>query len=195
MDIVEILIISDTHIPNRAKALPEWFYERLKGKHILFHLGDFTSKHVFDEIDELCNKYNVKFYGVMGNVDDFELDKYVCVDVLNIKICGTHGNQIYPRGDLNLLDKLGKSMGANIFLHGHTHKLSIDLYNKTLFINPGSLTAAGGGSFKPQNETAAEIKLTKDGGILNIEVNNLIDGEAIYVGKYGVDKGKIFKQI
>lgn len=54
----------------------------------------------------------------------------------------THGHQIVPWSDMELLCNLGRSVSADIIISGHTHKLSTNIHNNLCLINPGSVTGA-----------------------------------------------------
>jgi hypothetical protein len=62
---VEIAIISDTHLPRGARALPEACRERLQTADLIIHAGDFVTLEVLQELRELG-----PVVGVHGNVDN-----------------------------------------------------------------------------------------------------------------------------
>jgi len=151
-----ILCIGDSHIPNRAKNLPEQIYNKLdelsEGELFDYTLftGDLIEFPGF--IEYLDSKTKLKMFSVMGNMDyhygNREAPIYQSIDIKfedNDKmIVGlTHGAQISPRGDNKQLEKLGIKRNYNILISGHTHKEEIALTeNGILLINPGSVTGA-----------------------------------------------------
>ncbi|MFX1396053.1 MAG: YfcE family phosphodiesterase [Promethearchaeota archaeon] len=151
-----ILILGDSHIPRRAKSIPE----KLKIKilslsedrnfdHILF-TGDLIKAPKL--IEFLMSRSNQGVYTVLGNMDYYEgkrdLPVYLEIKLdfpenKNLVIGLTHGANIKPRGDKSQLESLAQSKGCNILVSGHTHKEEIFLSPKgILLINPGSCTGA-----------------------------------------------------
>jgi uncharacterized protein len=62
---VEIAIISDTHLPRGARALPEACVERLRAADLIIHAGDFVTLEVLEELRAIG-----PVVGVQGNVDN-----------------------------------------------------------------------------------------------------------------------------
>ena len=48
------------------------------------------------------------------------------------------------RGNIKQLYEVVASVEADIAVHGHTHKSAVDLYRDRLFLNPGTISGAGG---------------------------------------------------
>lgn len=153
---VRILCIGDSHIPIRAKNLPEQIYKQI---------NESTQNQLYDEIfftgdvvnfPELLNFLKLKtksnLFRVLGNMDYYYGDRdspnYQKLDFLhesNVKmtIGLTHGAQIKPRGDHDQLERLAIDKKYNILVSGHTHKEEVYLTKKgILLINPGSVTGA-----------------------------------------------------
>ena len=153
---VRILCIGDSHIPNRAKDLPEKIYDKLDNltKVDLFDFTFFTGDVIkFPKLlDSLNLKTKKKLYIVMGNMDYYYGNRnapiYQKLDVIfedkdKMTLGLTHGSQIRPRGDHSQLENLAIEKKYNIIVSGHTHKEEIFLTEKgILLINPGSVTGA-----------------------------------------------------
>jgi len=153
---VRILCIGDSHIPNRAKDLPEKIYNKLDNltKDGLFDFTFFTGDVIkFPKLlDSLNLKTKKKLYIVMGNMDYYYDNRnapiYQKLDVIfedkdKMTLGLTHGSQIRPRGDHSQLENLAIEKKYNIIVSGHTHKEEIFLTDKgILLINPGSVTGA-----------------------------------------------------
>ena len=153
---VRILCIGDSHIPNRAKDLPEKIYDKLDNltKVDLFDFTFFTGDVIkFPKLlDSLNLKTKKKLYIVMGNMDYYYGNRnapiYQKLDVIfedkdKMTLGLTHGAQIRPRGDHSQLEHLAIEKKYNIIVSGHTHKEEIFLTDKgILLINPGSVTGA-----------------------------------------------------
>lgn len=153
---VRILCIGDSHIPNRAKELPEKIYDKLDGltKEKLFDFTFFTGDVVkFPKLLDFLNlKTKSNFYIVMGNMDYHYGNRIAPIyqkleiffeDKDKLTLVLTHGAQISPRGDHDQLEDLAIEKDCNIIVSGHTHKEEIFLTKKgILLINPGSVTGA-----------------------------------------------------
>ena len=153
---VRILCIGDSHIPNRAKELPEKICDKLDNltKKGLFDFTFFTGDVIkFPKLlDSLNLKTKKKLYIVMGNMDYYYGNRnapiYQKLDIIfedkdKMTLGLTHGTQIRPRGDHSQLENLAIEKKYNIIVSGHTHKEEIFLTDKgILLINPGSVTGA-----------------------------------------------------
>lgn len=153
---VRILCIGDSHIPNRAKDLPEQIYEKLNelSREQLFDYTFFTGDIInFPDLLEYLNKKTkINSFVVMGNMDYYYGNKdapiYQNIEITfkdkdQIIVGLTHGAQINPRGDHTQLENLAIEKNYHIIVSGHTHKEEIYLSNKSrLLLNPGSVTGA-----------------------------------------------------
>lgn len=153
---VRILCIGDSHIPNRAKDLPEQIYEKLNelSREQLFDYTFFTGDIInFPHLLEYLNKKTkINSFVVMGNMDYYYGNKdapiYQNIEITfkdkdQIIVGLTHGAQINPRGDHTQLENLAIEKNYHIIVSGHTHKEEIYLSNKSrLLLNPGSVTGA-----------------------------------------------------
>ncbi len=153
---VRILCIGDSHIPNRAKKLPEQIHNQIinltKEEPFDFTLftGDIIKYPKLLDFLDLQTKRDLLI--VLGNMDYYYGNKDYPVyreleipfeDNDKIIIGLTHGSQIQPRGDHGQLEDLAIRKNNNIIVSGHTHKEEIFLTKKgVLLINPGSVTGA-----------------------------------------------------
>ncbi len=153
---VRILCIGDSHVPIRAKDLPEQIYNKINEltgttlfDYTLF-TGDVINFPKF--LDFLNQKTKRTLFKVIGNMDYYygnrdspifqKLDIFF-EDKEKLIIGLTHGSQIKPRGDHSQLKNLAIKKDYNILVSGHTHKEEVFLTNKgILLINPGSVTGA-----------------------------------------------------
>lgn len=174
---MKILIIGDFHIPERASEIPDWILKKIeeeKNFDLILCTGDLTDKEI---IRKLQNFGKVKC--VQGNMDYENFPEMEIISAGNLKILLLHGSGIHPRGDLNQLEELRKKFGADIVVHGHTHKMSLDFLDKEktkLALNPGTATGVWGGSSDSTSQTFIillvdksdiEIKFFEDGKLKN----------------------------
>ncbi len=153
---MKILVLGDSHIPLRSKALPDKFMRLLKTQKFNFTLftGDFTSKEVFNTLKRYC-----KIYATLGNMDNIDLPKELIINAHGFKIGLIHGHKIKPRGDIGKLTKYAKEKDVDILVSGHTHTPSATLNEDKLLLNPGSITGVWGGKSKNRNPTFGIIHL------------------------------------
>ncbi|NPA63152.1 MAG: metallophosphoesterase [Methanococci archaeon] len=128
-------IISDTHIYDRAMELPKIVFDEFSNVDLIIHCGDITDKDVLEWLGDIADVVAVK-----GNMDYLNLPKQEILDVNDIKIGIIHGDEIFPRGDRLKLRLLGKEMGVDVLISGHTHTPFIDDCKDILLLNPGSPT-------------------------------------------------------
>ena len=66
---MKLLLISDTHLPVRAKKLPEPVWEAVDEADVVIHAGDWVSVDLLDELTERAKR----LIGCWGNNDGPEL--------------------------------------------------------------------------------------------------------------------------
>ena len=62
---VDLAIVSDSHVPDRATAIPKPFRERMRAADRVVHAGDFESGETLAAVRELAGDLTA----VRGNVD------------------------------------------------------------------------------------------------------------------------------
>ena len=136
---MKIIVLSDTHIPARAKDIPEEVYAQIKGADLLIHAGDITSLEFFKKLSKL--KKEIK--AVQGNMDEPALKDILPAKQL-IKIAGFSIGIIHgwgsPFGLIEAAEKEFQKEKPNMIIFGHSHKPFNEHRGKTLFFNPGSPT-------------------------------------------------------
>ncbi len=147
---MKIVLIGDFHIPARREKIPDWILNVLKDENpnLILCTGDLESEAILNKLKEIS-----KTVCVRGNMDWLDLPEHETIDVGGIRIGLIHGTGIYPRGDIHQLDEYADRMGANILVHGHTHRLDVLLYNNRLFLNPGTATGSWGGATSGEPES------------------------------------------
>ena len=155
---IEIAVISDSHVLDRADQIPEKFWDKIESADIVVHAGDFAREETFNALEH----YSTEFYGVKGNCDFFESDdmsESKTFEAEGLKFGVYHGTGITPRGHKPTLEKIAQEdLECDILIHGHSHQDDIYL-GDNLLLNPGSCTGVGGGSARPSNPTMIEISI------------------------------------
>lgn len=150
-------LISDTHIPVRAKYIPKMVFKIFENVDFIVHAGDLVELAVIDELEQLA-----PVLAVHGNMDSPEvsgaLPKLNSLKISDWKIGVMHDpSTLLGMGKMR---EIVKKNGFNVLVYGHTHNSSIRWEGKTLYINPGSPTNPLP-SFK-NRASVAVLKVTKD---------------------------------
>ena len=160
-----IAVLSDTHVGDRAKALPLPLLEKLREirPELILHAGDITSPEVLETLEEIAPTVAVR-----GNVDHLNLPEEETIEVKGLRIGLIHGHQILSL-NAQFLTLKALDMGVDFLVFGHTHRFYFDsfsLYGKRVYLlNPGSPTfprwdEPGFAVIKPGEEPAVKrIKL------------------------------------
>jgi putative phosphoesterase len=150
-------LISDTHVPVRAKEIPKEVFKAFDNADYIVHAGDLVRLHVIDQLEQLA-----PVLVVYGNMDGPEirgkLAKMNSFKVFDWKI-GVMHNPGALFG-LRKMREIAAENGFDVFVHGHTHSAAVRWERSTLYINPGSPT----NPIPPflTKPTVALLKITKD---------------------------------
>jgi vacuolar protein sorting-associated protein 29 len=200
-----VLVVGDMFIPYRCSDIPEQFKNILipnKIQHVL-SLGNNGSRESYDWLKSLSNS----FHAVKGEYDDNNhLPDSKTIQIGDFKIGMIHGHQVIPWGDLEALANIQRQLDCDILLSGHTHQNSVNVYDGSYFINPGSIS----GAFSPMLPAAVpsfvlmviqgdyaiiylyelndrskkfdvtKMEFTKNSGQLNSVTNNEVEDEEEY---------------
>jgi putative phosphoesterase len=130
-------LISDTHIPARAKAVPKKVFEVFNGVSLILHAGDLTQLSVVDELEQLA-----PVVAVCGNMDRYEvrakLPRINSVEVYKWKIGVIHNPGIFM--GIKRMKNIARENGFSVLVFGHTHRPALKQEEGILFVNPGSPT-------------------------------------------------------
>ena len=136
---MKIGVIADTHIPERAKDVPQEIITGLRGVDLIIHAGDITDFWVLDKLKEAC--VNIK--AVWGNMDPVEirgkLPQKEIIFTANYKIGVMHGWG-HPDNLPELLGREFKNDSVQVIIFGHSHRPCNEWRDGVLYFNPGSPT-------------------------------------------------------
>jgi uncharacterized protein len=135
---MNIIVISDTHMPKRAKTLPEFLVAYLKTADLIIHAGDLQTNDIYQQL----LKY-APVEGVIGNVDEEELVTILpfkkIIEINGVRIGITHGHGKGKTTEKRVLSVF-EGENVDIIIFGHSHiPLKKEVDGKILF-NPGSPT-------------------------------------------------------
>lgn len=130
-------LISDTHIPVRAKSIPKEVFKIFENVDFIIHAGDLVELSVIDDMEQLA-----PVLAVCGNMDGPEirgrLPRINSLKVFDWKIGVMHDPRSLFR--VGKMREIAKKNYFNVLVYGHTHNSSVKWDDDTLFINPGSPT-------------------------------------------------------
>ncbi len=128
-----VSVISDTHVPNRAKDLPAKAYEVIDGSDLLIHAGDMLSKEFLDRLEK-----RVTVSAVRGNNDvDLELPETLELMLDDVSVAVIHDSGSSKGRRERLKKQFPK---ARIVIYGHSHVPECSDTDGLLLLNPGSPT-------------------------------------------------------
>lgn len=131
---MNILVFSDSHghISVMQKILTE-----KSNTNVVFFLGDGVQ-----EVETLSLSFpKIQFFSVVGNCDSNScLPLENIVNSQNKYIYYTHGHNYNVKTDVDTLYIIGKKIGSDIILFGHTHIPYYELREGIHILNPGSIS-------------------------------------------------------
>ena len=136
---MKIVVLSDTHIPERALDLPQKLYEDLKSADLILHAGDIAS---LDFYQQLKKKF-AQLKAVQGNMDDAALKEVlpqkelIKADKVSLGLIHGWGS---PSGLVDLVAQEFAKEKPDIIIFGHSHQALTMEKDGILFFNPGSPT-------------------------------------------------------
>jgi len=130
-------LISDTHIPVRAKSIPKEVFKVFEDAEFILHAGDLVSLSVVDELEQIS-----PVLAVYGNMDELDVrNKLPRMDSFKLfswKIGVTHDpGTLFGIGKMREIARQNK---FDVLVYGHTHRPNAKWDENILFLNPGSPT-------------------------------------------------------
>lgn len=141
---MRIGLISDTHIPDAAKALPVEVMEAFRGVDLILHAGDIYVPSVLDDLENIAPV-------LAASGDDDYLDALRDKRVKEVHILHLEGQTLWlvhqrpysPTGSFwqsRNSPVRDKYETPDIIVFGHWHRTWVSPYDGILFVNPGSPT-------------------------------------------------------
>lgn len=127
-------VISDTHIPARARRLPREVFELFEGVEAVLHAGDFISEEVLHELAAIA-----PVHGVAGNMDGWELAR-ILPERRRVEIGGVTIGMVHDSGPAagRRVRMRTEFTGCRVVVFGHSHQPVADDDGTLLLLNPGS---------------------------------------------------------
>lgn len=136
---MRIGVVADTHIPGRARSLPEGLLQGLAGADLILHAGDICIPDVLDRLAELA-----PVVAVAGNNDPPALAAALghrrVVEAGNRRIGLTHGHLGPGRSTVERALRAFGETAVDCVVFGHSHIPYERVHGGVLAFNPGSPT-------------------------------------------------------
>ena len=180
---VEIAVVSDTHVPSRASEIPDWVAERVREADHTIHAGDFDSPEAYEAVVDLTDgsegsdpsrtssdhESDGNLTAVLGNTDPLSLDlpKVAVTEISGTTFVVTHGHRTgagesYREGVAGVVSD--EVDGPAIAVAGHSHEVIDEDVEGIRLLNPGSATGAD----PAERETMMTVEIIE--GDVEVEV-------------------------
>jgi putative phosphoesterase len=114
----QIVLLSDTHLPKRAKRLPTALWDAIDRADIVVHAGDWVTVDLLDELQARSNR----LVGVRGNNDGPEfadrLPEVASFDVDGLRFAVVHETGSSVGRERRMLDAYPDT---DVLVFGHSH--------------------------------------------------------------------------
>ena len=128
---MQLGIISDTH-----NILPQSVRNHFNQVDYIFHAGDIGNWNILEQLKKIA-----PVIAVYGNIDSGktknELQASRLIDLNGFNIFMTHDIGNFKNFKYELFKK---NINADLVIFGHTHEPFFAEYQKTIFLNPGSVS-------------------------------------------------------
>lgn len=134
---MNVLVVSDTHVPDHARALPPALGPHLEWADQILHAGDLTSADVLTELQAYA-----PVHAVIGNMDGWDVREMGLSEQLQVTLAGVAVGMVHDSGsragrEARLRRRFPE---ASVIVFGHSHMPVNDVYEGVLYLNPGSPT-------------------------------------------------------
>jgi len=136
---MRIGVIADTHIPERAKMIPQEILREFKTVDMVIHAGDLVELSILDQLRSVSKDVRA----VWGNMDPYEVranlpqKEIIKAGKYKIGVMHGYGN---PANLIHTLKEEFKNDKVNLIIFGHSHKPLNEKKDDIWYFNPGSAT-------------------------------------------------------
>ncbi|MFB6200881.1 MAG: metallophosphoesterase family protein [Halorhabdus sp.] len=139
---MQVAIVSDSHVPSREPAIPDWALARMRRADHVIHAGDFDTSRALATVRSASQRLTA----VAGNTDprSLGLPAVETVTLGGVEFVVTHGSgsrRDYERRVARIVAEHAGE-GPTVGVAGHTHELFEEFVDGVRLLNPGSVTGA-----------------------------------------------------
>jgi putative phosphoesterase len=161
---MRLVVLSDTHIPDFAKALPAHLLPALRRADLILHAGDVTGSEVLDELAGYA-----PVHVAMGNGDRPGVQDWGALPVVELDLDGTRVAVIHDTGPREGRERRMRRRfpQADLLVFGHS-QIPIDAEHEGLrLLNPGSPT------WKRRQPAPTYATVDIEGGLIRTSIISL----------------------
>jgi putative phosphoesterase len=151
-----VVVVSDTHVPQKARAVPDELWAAVEAADVVVHAGDWTGTAILDEFERRSRR----LVGVWGNNDGDELRARL-PEVARETIDGVRVAVVHETGQKEAREARADRLHpeTDLLLFGHSHiPWDSTTASGTRLLNPGSPTD------KRRQPRATYLSLVLDAG-------------------------------
>jgi putative phosphoesterase len=135
---VRLLLISDTHVPKRARDLPRQVWDEVAVADVVVHAGDWADVTLLDLLESRARRV----IGVAGNNDGSEftgrLSEEVHVELAGVRFTVVHDTGPTQGREARCMERFPRT---DVLVFGHSHiPWDTVAENGMRLLNPGSPT-------------------------------------------------------
>ncbi|MFP3462494.1 metallophosphoesterase [Arthrobacter globiformis] len=115
---LRLVLVADTHVPKRAKALPAQVWAAVEEADVVFHAGDWVSERMLDEFEQR----SARLIGVYGNNDGDGLRRRL-PETASVTLDGVRFSMIHETGQAKGREQRCEALfpDTDVLIFGHSH--------------------------------------------------------------------------
>lgn len=155
---LRLLLLADTHVPQRAKQVPAQVWEQVAVADVVVHAGDWVSPDLLDTLEER----SARRIALWGNNDGPEL-RCRLPEVARVELAGLRWGVVHETGAKGRREERMRAAypDLDVLVFGHSH-IPWDAEHEGLrLLNPGSPTD------RPRQPRCTYLTCTVAGGVLS----------------------------
>ena len=147
---LQLLLIADTHVPRRARDLPEAVWAEVERADVVVHAGDWTELALLDRLEARL-RAGQRLVGVVGNNDGADLQARL-PEVARVDLDGLRLAVVHETGAATGRERRCDQQfpDTDVLVFGHSHiPWDTTTGNGMRLLNPGSPTDRRGSPTTP----------------------------------------------
>jgi putative phosphoesterase len=115
---LRLVLVADTHVPKRARALPDQVWAAVDDADVVFHAGDWVSEALLDEFEQRSRR----LIGVYGNNDGDGLRQRL-PETADVTLDGVRFSMIHETGQAKGREQRCEALfpDTDVLVFGHSH--------------------------------------------------------------------------
>ena len=160
-----LLVLADTHVPQRAKDLPGEVWAQVEAADVVVHAGDWVTPHLLDELEAR----STRLVAVWGNNDGPELRARL-PEVARVELAGMRWGVVHETGAKARREErmCAAYPDLDVLVFGHSHIPWDTAYDGLRLLNPGSPTDR-----RRQPHCTYLTAIVEEGAITALELHRL----------------------